>query len=522
MSTEPNTVTVSQEDAGLPMSPKWDPEKLAAEQAALRELETLPLGKRSWGYIKRTGPGLLQSAMTLGAGSATASVLAGASFGYKLLWVQPLAMFFGVMMLGALSNVVLTRGERPYESFGKRVWKPLVFLWALGTILSSVIWHFPQYALLAGAGRDLATMGGLGVMTFASLIALAVNHHLKATQKLLTANELGTTKLGEIKGVLTVVIATAFTIEGITFVALFPGLYKVNHGNVRHTLWESLFFAVMAYNNAGFTPDGAGLHVNNWAVGLPILVSAFCGTLGFPVLLNLMRSWRNHRPPKRWSLHTKLTLTTTFCIVLASFTWFLLMEWNNKLLFATEGVEPRLWHAMVAAVMPRSSGFDLSWMPGVSDATKVFLSIVMFIGGGSTSTAGGIRVTTFAVILLTCRAAFTGRHDVNAFHRRIHSQAVMTAVAVTTSCLMLVTVVSMALMAITGCSLSNALFDTCSAFGLGGYSVGVASASSPAVLYILAATMFIGRLGPLTIAYAISRPRNVEPVRYPTEQIVVG
>ena len=90
-----------------------------------------------------------------------------------------------------------------------------------------------------------------------SLIALAVNHHLKATQRMLTANELGTTKLGEIKGVLTVVITTAFVIEGITFVALFPGLYKVNHGNVRHTLWESLFFAVMAYNNAGFTPRRA-------------------------------------------------------------------------------------------------------------------------------------------------------------------------------------------------------------------------------------------------------------------------
>ncbi len=98
----------------------------------------------------------------------------------------------------------------------------------------------------------------------------------------------------------------------------------------------------------------------------------------------------------------------------------------------------------------------------------------------------------------------------------------MTAVAVTTSCLALVTIVSMTLMAITGCSLSNALFDTCSAFGLGGYSVGVASASNPTVLYMLAATMFIGRLGPLTIAYAMSRPRNVEPVRYPTEQIVVG
>ncbi len=160
---ENNQTTSPQEGAGLPMSPKWDPEKLALEKENLKALEELPLGKRSWGYIKRTGPGLLQSAMTLGAGSATASVLAGASFGYKLLWVQPLAMFFGVMMLGALSNVVLTRGERPYESFGKQVWKPLVFMWALGTVLASVIWHFPQYTLLAGAGRDLASELGLAM-----------------------------------------------------------------------------------------------------------------------------------------------------------------------------------------------------------------------------------------------------------------------------------------------------------------------------------------------------------------------
>ena len=163
MSLESKETSAPQGNAGLPMSPKWDPAKLAAEKEELRALESAPLGKRSWGYVKRTGPGLLQSAMTLGAGSATASVLAGASFGYKLLWVQPLAMFFGVMMLAALSNVVLTRGERPYESFGKQVWKPLVVLWALGTVLASVIWHFPQYTLLAGAGRDLASACGLQI-----------------------------------------------------------------------------------------------------------------------------------------------------------------------------------------------------------------------------------------------------------------------------------------------------------------------------------------------------------------------
>lgn len=278
----------------------------------------------------------------------------------------------------------------------------------------------------------------------------------------------------------------------------------------------------MAYNNAGFTPDGAGLHVNNWAVGLPILASAFCGTLGFPVLLNLMRSWRMRRPPKRWSLHTKLTLTTTFCIVIASFTWFLLMEWNNKLLFAGNGIEPRLWHAMVAAVMPRSSGFDLSWMPGVSrrnQSVPVHRQVHRRWQHLDRRRHPRHHVRGDPADL-SCRIHRTPRHQ------RIpppHPHAaVMTAVAVSTACLMLVTVVSMAPMIITGCSLCDALFDTCSAFGLGGYSVGVASESSPTVLYILAATMFIGRLGPLTIAYAISRPHNLEAVRYPTEQIVVG
>ena len=135
-----------------------DGDKLDQEIQELRELENKPFGERTIGYIKRTGPGLLQSAMTLGAGSAAASVIAGASFGYKLLWVQPVAMFLGVMMLGALSNVVLTTGERPYKSFGREVGKWIVVLWALGTIMSSIIWHFPQYGLAAAAARDLGAM----------------------------------------------------------------------------------------------------------------------------------------------------------------------------------------------------------------------------------------------------------------------------------------------------------------------------------------------------------------------------
>ncbi len=132
-------------------------DKHAQEVAYLRDLESKPFWPRSFGYIKLTGPGLMQSAMTLGAGSAAASNVAGASFGYKLLWVQPVAMFFGVMMFAALSNIVLSSKERPYKGFMRELSITLVFLWALGSIMASVIWHFPQYGLAAGAARTMVT-----------------------------------------------------------------------------------------------------------------------------------------------------------------------------------------------------------------------------------------------------------------------------------------------------------------------------------------------------------------------------
>lgn len=364
--------------------------------------------------------------------------------------------------------------------------------------------------------------GGLGVMTFASMVALGVSRRLKVSQRMLTASELGTTKLSEIKSVLSVVLGTSIIAEALTFVLLLPDLLHLNHGNVGRTLWEALFYAVSAYNNTGFTPDATGLHINRWGVGLPILLSAFVGTLGFPVVLNLVQCARRRMSPKRWTLHTKLTLTTTGILVLSSLAWFLLVEWSNSALFPADDPGMKMRRALSAAVMPRSAGFDISWVPEVTDETKVFMSALMFIGAGSSSTAGGIRVTTFAVIVLICCASFTGHRDVVVFRRRLPRRIQMTAVSVMTACFALVLVGSVALMFVTGCDFVDAVFETCSAFSLGGYSVGVANAGNPACLFILAAAMIVGRLGPLTIAYAISRPMAPEPIRYPQENIIVG
>ncbi len=172
---------------------------------------------------------------------------------------------------------------------------------------------------------------------------------------MLTANELGTTKLSEVKGVLTVVLGTSIIAEVLTFVLLLPDLFRVNHGNMGRTLWQALFYAVSAYNNTGFTPDATGLHVNRWGVGLPILISAFIGTLGFPVVLNLVQCARRHLSPKRWTLHTKLTLVTTAVLVATSLAWFLLVEWGNTGLFPADGPGMKMRRAMSAAVSPAAS-----------------------------------------------------------------------------------------------------------------------------------------------------------------------
>jgi Mn2+/Fe2+ NRAMP family transporter len=147
--------------SGLPMSSKWDPEKIKAEEDYLQQLDSRPLGQRIRGYFKLTGPAWMQSAMTLGAGSAAASVVAGAFFGYQLLWVQPIAMFLGIFMMAALSNITLTKGERGYEVVRRELHPSIAFFWALATVVSTVIWHFGQYALLGGAFWDMANVAGI-------------------------------------------------------------------------------------------------------------------------------------------------------------------------------------------------------------------------------------------------------------------------------------------------------------------------------------------------------------------------
>ncbi|MBM4041437.1 MAG: divalent metal cation transporter [Planctomycetes bacterium] len=142
---------------GLPMVAKWDPEALAREKAMLAELDKQPLLKRWRGYLGKSGPGWLQSALTLGAGSATSSLFAGALLGYSLLWVQPLGMVLGVLMFAVISHQTLSTGMRPFEAMSRFVHPSVAWAWAFASLLATLIWHVPQYSVGSSVFADMAS-----------------------------------------------------------------------------------------------------------------------------------------------------------------------------------------------------------------------------------------------------------------------------------------------------------------------------------------------------------------------------
>ena len=165
MPSRPDTVSadeVREVQRGLRMAHPPDASALKEEVRVLEDLERRPTLARSWGYAKLIGPGYMQSAMTLGGGTATAALFSGALFGYELLWVAPVAMALGVLMLSAVAHQTLSTGARPFDSMKQFAGAPLAWAWAFGALASSVIWHFPQYALASAVMVDMSEAVGLG------------------------------------------------------------------------------------------------------------------------------------------------------------------------------------------------------------------------------------------------------------------------------------------------------------------------------------------------------------------------
>jgi trk system potassium uptake protein TrkH len=278
---------------------------------------------------------------------------------------------------------------------------------------------------------------------------------------------------------------------------------------------------VSAFNNAGFSIHADSLvryAADAWIL-LPIMLAIVVGGIGFPVLHDLRQRWRD---PRHWSLHTKLTLAGTSFLLAAGFFAVLLFEWNNLSTIGELPLADKLWNGAFISVSARTAGFNTVDVGALRHETWALHYLLMFIGGGSAGTAGGVKVGTTAVLALLVLAEVRGHSDAEAFGRRIGAAAQRQAVTVLVLGSVVVALATVVLLRMTHFPTDELIFEVISAFGSVGLSTGLTPTLPVAGQMLLALLMFIGRVGTITFAASLVLGERRMPYRYPEEHPIVG
>lgn len=385
----------------------------------------------------------------------------------------------------------------------------------LATVDTATHWSFFGQIVIAIA----IFIGGIGVMTLASILAFAVSKHLGLTQRMLAAAETKET-MGGLIPLLRGVIGTAIFSQLFLFSIFFPRFITLGE-SIPDALWHGLFMAISVFNNAGFVviPGGLGQYVNDWWMLTPIVIGTVLGALGFPVMFDLYQHWRT---PSKWLLHTKLTLSTYLIIITFGTITIGILEWNNPNTFGDLSTSSKMVNLMLSGVNAHTSGLSALDIGAMQTQTHFVQDILMMIGGGSASTAGGIKVSTFAVLVLAVVAEARGDHDIEAFGRRIPPSMVRVAISVTLIGVTMVSVSVVLLLTLTDYSLDVVLFESISAFATVGLSTGITPTLPSAAKYVLVVLMFFGRTGTMTLAAALALRERRRVIRMPEERLLVG
>ena len=366
----------------------------------------------------------------------------------------------------------------------------------------------------------LVQVGGFGIMTMASLIALFLARRMGLRTRLTAAAETRSLGPGDVRRVLRGVLLITVTVEAVTALLLtlrFRGEYDDSWGTA---IWHGVFHAVSAFNNAGFAlfSDNLMQYLDDAFILLPIAVAIIIGGIGFPVLVELLR----RRRPRRWSLHTRLTVLMTGVLLVGGTVFITATEWTNEGTLGGLSTADRVVGGFFHAVQPRTAGFNAWDYAQATDETLLGTIILMFIGGGSAGTAGGLKVTTFVVLLFVILAEVRGDRDVVAFDRRIDPRVIRQATTVALLGVAAVVAGTVALGRLSDLPFRDALFETTSAFATVGLSTGVTPQIVEPGQLVLVVLMFIGRLGPITLVSALALRTHTRRYTLPEGAPLIG
>ncbi len=367
----------------------------------------------------------------------------------------------------------------------------------------------------------LVQIGGIGIMTFASILGLVVARRLGLRARLQTAHESNVVDQGDLRRVLWGVARISFSVELVVAAALTLRWWLGYEYGLGEALWLGVFHSVAAFNNAGFSlwsDSLMGFATDPW-VCLPVAGAVIVGGLGFPVLLELRRELRHSL---HWTLNTKTVIAATVVLLALSTVFVTAVEWSNPKTLGALDPPARLLAGFFQAVMPRSAGFNTVSIGDLHPTTWFGMDILMFIGGSPASTAGGIKVTTFAVIVFIVLSEIRGGGAVNMFGKRLPRSAQRQAITVVALTSFVIAVAAMVLMLLENFELDHALFEVTSAFTTTGLTTGVTPELGTASKLLMVFLMFAGRLGPITLASAIALRRSDRLYQYPKERPIIG
>lgn len=378
----------------------------------------------------------------------------------------------------------------------------------------------------------LIQLGGIGIMTLATLFLVSIIGHQTLRHLAAAEQAVGSDLRADLRVLLRGVVRVALTLEAIGFVTLL--IARWGEGPVVEIAWWALFHAVSAFCNAGLTLAPESLQPwsgQNW-VTMPIALLLILGGLGYPVLVDLFTNLRHRWPFFGWrdlSFHSRLMLTASLILLLLGAAMFLLIERHGAM--ADLGLAQASVAALFESATARTAGFSVISTAGLSTLTLFMLALLMFIGAGPSSTAGGIKVTTVSALFLYGLSRLRGRHQAAAFGHGIPGRAVAVATVVLIVGVALVTVATGLVLffedsrlpyAEAGPLFIEVLFETVSAFATVGLSTGITTDLSEPSRMVIVMMMFIGRIGPLALVVLLTPREHGPDIKYPEGDLQIG
>ena len=425
--------------------------------------------------------------------------------------------FFATAIVGSLLLMlpVAGQGSRPATPV-QAIFTAVSALSVTGHIVvdTPVFWTpFGEVVILL-----LIQIGGLGVMTFASVVGLVVVRRLSLRSRLQAAAELGALGL-DVRSLVKSVVIISMSLEAVVSLVL-SVRFAMDGWHVADAIWLGVFHGVSSFNNAGFSlfSDSMVGYAADPAVSLTISAAVIVGGLGFPVIIEL---WKR-LPPRRWSMNTRIVLWATPILLVLGTVYIAVLEWSNPDTLGGYHEGERVLVAFFQSVQTRTAGFNSVDIGSMHQTTLFGMDAMMLIGGGPAGTAGGIKVTTFAVLFFILVAELRGDPAVNVLGKRLSRAVHRQAIAVVVLSLAVIAIATGGIMLISGLDQGRVLFEVISAFSTVGLSTGITSTLPESAQLILAALMFIGRLGPIAFATALALRERGVLYQLPKERPIIG